>query len=170
MSGDMLNFHVEPGAWLAGDQRVRQRARGAPWPDRPWLQPWTTIRGESVEVDLVWRLAPEGVVRSVLIVPVEHDDQLCAHAFTPRGNHDPLQRFLDRAHGSFQNGNTAMFPQGAETGADPTLTTPLLVADRGKELAALVADQVSRCCPTDANRPVMEAKDAVGPFGPEHRR
>ena len=34
---------------------------------------------------------------------VEHDDQFCAHGFTPRGNHDPLQRFLDRAHGSFQN-------------------------------------------------------------------
>ena len=103
MPGDMLNFHVKPGAWLAGDQRVRQRARRATWPDRPWLQPWMTIRGESVEVDLFWRLAPEGVVRSVLIVPVEHDDQFCAHGFTPRGNHDPLQRFLDRAHGSFQN-------------------------------------------------------------------
>jgi hypothetical protein len=29
MPGDMLNFHVESGAWLAGDQRVRQRARRA---------------------------------------------------------------------------------------------------------------------------------------------
>src|SRR5438093_13656298 len=116
MSGDMLNFHVEPGAWLAGDQRVRQRARGATWPDRPWLQPWTTIRGESVEVDLVWRLAPEGVVRSVLIVPVEHDDQFCAHGVTPRGNQATVCRFLDCAHGSFQKsrmyrGMGPRFPQ-----------------------------------------------------------
>jgi hypothetical protein len=92
-----------------------------------------------LEVDLVRRFAPERAVGSVLVVPVEHDDQLRAHGFTPRGNHDPLQRFLDRPHGSFQNGNTAMFPQGDETGSDPTLTTPLLVPGRGQELAAFVA-------------------------------
>ena len=71
MPGYMLDFHVKPGAGLAGDQRVRQRTWGTTRPDRPWLQPGTTIRGESVEVDLVWRLAPEGVVRSVLIIPVQ---------------------------------------------------------------------------------------------------
>src|SRR5262249_29422167 len=48
-------------------------------------------------------LAPEGAVRSMLVVPVEHDDQFGAHCFMPRGNHDVLQRLLDRAHGSFQS-------------------------------------------------------------------
>src|SRR5439155_5323706 len=151
MSSDMLNFHVEPGAWFAGNQRVRQRAWRATRPDRPWFEPGTTIRGESLEVDLVRRFAPEGAVGSVLIVPVEHDDQLRAHGFTPRGNHDPLHRFLDRAHGSFQNGNTAMFPQGAETRPDSTVATPVLVPRSGKELAALVADQVSRRGPCGAD-------------------
>jgi len=56
--GDMLNFHVELGAWLAGNQRVRQRAWGATRPDRPWFEPRTTIGGKSLEVDLVRRLAP----------------------------------------------------------------------------------------------------------------
>jgi hypothetical protein len=65
-------------------------------------------------------------VGSVLVVPVEHDDQLCAHTFTPRGDHDPLQRFLDRPHGSFQNGNTAMFAEGTETQPNPTVATPFL--------------------------------------------
>src|SRR6266849_9108948 len=56
MSGDMLNFYGEPGAWLTGDQRVRQRAWGATRPDRPWFEPRTTIRRESFEVNLVRRL------------------------------------------------------------------------------------------------------------------
>jgi hypothetical protein len=116
MPGDMFNFQVETGAWPAPDQRVRQRTRGATWPESPWFQPGTTIRGKPLEVDLVRRLAPEGAVGSVLVVPVEDDDQFCAHGLTPHGNHDPLQRFLDRAHGAFQNGDTAMFAQGTETG------------------------------------------------------
>jgi hypothetical protein len=58
-------------------------------------------------------------VGSVLVVPVEHYDQLGSHGFTPRGNYDPLQRFLDRPHGSFQNGNTAMFAESTETGPNP---------------------------------------------------
>ena len=58
MPGDMLNFQVELGPWLTGNQRVRQRAGGTTLPDRPWLQSWTTIRGEAVEVDLVRGLAP----------------------------------------------------------------------------------------------------------------
>jgi hypothetical protein len=104
-----------------------------------------------MEVNLVRGLAPQRPVPSVLIVPIDHQEQLGAHALAPRGNSGPLQPFLDRAHGSFQNGNTAMFPQGPETWPDRSVTTSLLVASRGKKLAALVADQVSRGAPGDAN-------------------
>jgi hypothetical protein len=84
MSGDVLNFHIKPGAWLAGDQRVRQRTRGAAWPDGPWFDPRTTIRGKPLEVDLVRRLASEGAVGAVLVVPIEQDDQLCPHGASRR--------------------------------------------------------------------------------------
>jgi hypothetical protein len=51
-------FHVEPGAWFAGNQRVGQRTRGAMRPTSPWFEPRMTIRRESFEVNLVRRFAP----------------------------------------------------------------------------------------------------------------
>src|SRR5262249_54186011 len=145
------------GARFAGNQRVRQCTRRAAWPGSPWLQPGTTIRWKSLKVNLVRRLAPEGAVGSVLVVPVEHDDQFGAHDFMPRGNRDPLQRFLDCAHGSFQNGNTAVFPQSSETRSDLTPATPFLVPGSGIELGALVADQVFWLGPGGGNRPAETA-------------
>ena len=129
-----------------------------------YVRTYTTMLQSSGDIKVDSLVHAHLAVGSVLIVPVEHDDQFCAHGFTPRGNHDPLQRFLDRAHGSFQNGNTAMFPQGAETRPDSTVATPVLVPRSGKELAALVADQVSRRGPCGADG-TAERQYAVVDYG-----
>lgn len=58
MSCDMLNFYVKPGAWFAGNQRVRQRAWGVQHMRWISLARPAEIRGSSALVVLMARKIP----------------------------------------------------------------------------------------------------------------
>jgi len=76
-------------------------------------------------IDLMWRLASQCRVRSILVEPVGIPTKLPAERFAAKWHEDDPCAFVFEAQNeTLHQGNAAMLTNGAEARCDPLTTTP----------------------------------------------
>ena len=97
-------------------------------------------------VHLVRRLAAQGLVRAVLIVPIDDEPQFVLEIRLVLGHCDQKQNLLERAMEAFDNRNGAVLVNRSESRQDIPGFAPDVfeVFYRALELGALVDNQVFR--------------------------
>ena len=156
---ESLDLDVESSTGLSRDQHLWFGTRRRTRPVRPWLDSRSTMSREATEVDLVGRLAAERSVWTVLVGPIDERVHLPDHGFSPCGDNDPFQPIFDGPNRSFENGNTAVLPDGTKSRPDVVLSAPALVSRRGPELASFVTDQMPRCRSGGSDRTTEESEN-----------
>src|SRR5271167_4412555 len=98
---DVFDVDIERSTGSPSHEGLRLGTRRTTRPGRTWFEPWLAIARETQEKDLVRRLAAQRGVRSVLVIPVDHDRYFPLHGVSPRGNDNHPQRLFDRAKRPF---------------------------------------------------------------------
>ena len=81
-------------------------------------------------------------MRTVLIVPIDHQAQLLFELLLHFRNRDQSQEFLDRSVKSFDHGDAAMLSDGTKARQDVHGVAPGLLEVNAIELGSLINDQM----------------------------
>ena len=129
-------------ATVAGDRCVRSGAWRTARPFRARFVSRALTRRQHIMINLMWRLATERRVRSILIVPIRIPHKLPTERFASKWHKDdPCAFVLEAQNESLHQRNAAVLTNSAEAGCDPIAITPVL-EHIAPELLAFVADNV----------------------------
>ena len=98
----------------------------------------------------------------MIVVPVDRPNYRAVHNRPALRNCFEVHGFLHRPDEPFNEGDTAVLADGAETRSDVVAFAPAPVSLRGKELPAFVADQVRRLRFCVGNRPSQDSPQVDG--------
>ena len=122
------------------------------------------IGGRAVKIHLVRRSAAQRLMRSMLAIPLDIARELGAHGADAERNQYAAQTFvLERTNEPFDDGNTAMPADGAETRLDAVASAP--VAVRLPKLGPLVQDGVLRSAAGVGDDLIQGTADLLGHGG-----
>jgi hypothetical protein len=140
-----VDCHLKPLSRLSGNEHLRLGTRGTARPTGAWLHPWLAVAREAIVVDFVRSFAPERVVWSMFIVPLNDRDQLVTKRFATKWNQRQLgKHLLHRQDEPFHDGDTAVFADLTEARLDVLTITPGFEILAGPELWTFVADKMLR--------------------------
>ena len=92
-----VDCHLKPLSRLSGNEHLRLGTRGTARPTGAWLHPWLAVAREAIVVDFVRSLAPERVVWSMFIAPLNDRDQLVTKQFATKRNQRQLGSGLEKS-------------------------------------------------------------------------
>ena len=117
--------------------------------------PWLFAACRTREVDFVWRLAVERVVRAVFIVPIDDERRLLLVFRLLFRNRRQSQDILERSVKSFDHGDATMFADGAEARQDTMLLAPAFLEVVALKFAPLVDNEMLRLRQSLFDNPVQ---------------
>jgi hypothetical protein len=89
-------------------------------PSRAWLETRPFVGGRAHVVHLVRRLAVEGFVRAVLVVPVEDEPKFTLEGRLIFGDRRETHQLFQRSVKPLHDGNTTVLADGPKTRQDVT--------------------------------------------------